>query len=65
MGDVLSLIEKAQTVYDLEEAKKMEKKFRKDEFTLDDFLSQLQQVRKMGSFEQILGMLPGMGNIKK
>ena len=65
MGDVLSLIEKAQTVYDLEEAKKMEKKFRKDEFTLDDFLSQLQQVRKMGSFEQILGMLPGIGNIKK
>ena len=65
MGDVLSLIEKAQTVYDLEEAKKMEKKFRKDEFTLDDFLSQLQQVRKMGSFEQILGMLPGMGNVKK
>ena len=65
MGDVLSLIEKAQSVYDLEEAKKMEKKFRKDEFTLDDFLSQLQQVRKMGSFEQILGMLPGMGNIKK
>ena len=65
MGDVLSLIEKAQTVYDLEEAKKMEKKFRKDEFTLDDFLSQLQQVRKLGSFEQILGMLPGMGNIKK
>lgn len=65
MGDVLSLIEKAQDVYDLEEAKKMEKKFRKDEFTLDDFLSQLQQVRKMGSFEQILGMLPGMGNLKK
>ena len=65
MGDVLSLIEKAQTVYDLEEAKKMEKKFRKDEFTLDDFLSQLQQVRKLGSFEQILGMLPGMSNIKK
>jgi signal recognition particle subunit SRP54 len=43
----------------------MEKKLRKDEFTLDDFLDQLQQVRKMGSFEQILGMLPGMGNIKK
>ena len=65
MGDVLSLIEKAQDVYDMETAQKMEKKFRKDEFTLDDFLDQLQQVRKMGSFEQILGMLPGMGNIKK
>ncbi len=65
MGDVLSLIEKAQTVYDAEEAKKIEKKFRKDEFTLDDFLSQLQQVRKMGSLEQILGMIPGMGSVKK
>ncbi|MBQ9365664.1 MAG: signal recognition particle protein [Schwartzia sp.] len=65
MGDVLSLIEKAQTIYDAEEAKKMEQKFRKDEFTLDDFLNQLQQVRKMGSFEQILGMIPGMGNLKK
>lgn len=65
MGDVLSLIEKAQDVYDIETAQKMEKKLRKDEFTLDDFLDQLQQVRKMGSFEQILGMLPGMGNIKK
>ncbi len=65
MGDVLSLIEKAQTVYDAEEAKKMEKKIRRDEFTLDDFLAQLQQVRKMGSLEQILEMLPGMGNVKK
>lgn len=65
MGDVLSLIEKAQDVYDIETAQKMQKKLRKDEFTLDDFLDQLQQVRKMGSFEQILGMLPGMGNIKK
>ena len=65
MGDVLSLIEKAQDVYDIETAQKMQKKLRKDEFTLDDFLDQLQQVRKMGSFEQILGMLPGMGNIKQ
>ena len=65
MGDVLSLIEKAQSVYDAEEAKKIEKKLRKNEFTLDDFLDQLQQIRKMGSFGDILGMLPGMGNIKK
>ena len=65
MGDVLSLIEKAQSVYDAEEAKKIEKKLRKNEFTLDDFLEQLQQIRKMGSFGDILGMLPGMGNIKK
>ena len=65
MGDVLSLIEKAQSVYDAEEAKKIEKKIRKNDFTLDDFLDQLQQIRKMGSFGDILGMLPGMGNVKK
>lgn len=65
MGDVLTLIEKAQTAFDVEEAKKMEKAFRKNEFTLDDFLSQLNQVRKLGSFENILGMIPGMGGLKK
>lgn len=65
MGDVLTLIEKAQTAFDAEEAKKMEKAFRKKEFTLDDFLSQLNQVRKLGSFENILGMIPGMGGLKK
>ncbi|MFC2287462.1 MAG: signal recognition particle protein, partial [Selenomonas sp.] len=61
MGDVLSLIEKAQSTFDAEEAKKMEKKLRKADFTLDDFLAQMQKVRKLGSFEQILGMIPGMG----
>lgn len=65
MGDMLSLIEKAQSTFDADETKKMEKKFRKDEFTLDDFLAQMQQVRKLGSLDQILGMIPGMGNIKK
>ena len=65
MGDVLTLIEKAQTAFDAEDAKKMEKAFRKNEFTLDDFLSQLNQVRKLGSFENILGMIPGMGGLKK
>ena len=65
MDDVLTLIEKAQTAFDAEEAKKMEKAFRKNEFTLDDFLSQLNQVRKLGSFENILGMIPGMGGLKK
>ena len=65
MGDVLSLIEKAQTTFDMEEAKRMEKKLRKDDFTLDDFLSQMQQVKKLGSLEQILGMIPGMGDLKK
>jgi signal recognition particle subunit SRP54 len=65
MGDVLSLIEKAGAAFDLEQAKEMEKKLRKDDFNLDDFLTQLQQVKKMGSMSQILGMLPGMGNLKK
>ncbi len=65
MGDVLSLIEKAQSTFDAEEARKLEKKLRKNEFTLDDFLSQMQQVRKLGSFDQIMGMIPGMGGLKK
>lgn len=65
MGDVLSLVEKAQEVYDAKQAKEIQKKFRKDEFTLDDFLEQMQQVKKLGSLEQILGMIPGMGNLKK
>ena len=62
MGDVLSLIEKAQSAIDFEQAKEMEKKLRKEEFTFDDFLSQLQQVKKLGSMEQILSMIPGVGN---
>ena len=65
MGDVLSLIEKAGATINLEQAKEMEKKFRKDDFNLDDFLEQLQQVRKLGPLDQLLGMLPGMGNMKK
>lgn len=65
MGDMLSLIEKAQSTIDLEQAKEMEKKLRKEEFTLDDFLEQLRQVRKLGPLDQILGMIPGMGNLKK
>lgn len=65
MGDVLSLIEKAQSTFDMEQAEELERKMRKEDFTLDDFLVQMQQVRKLGSFEQILGMIPGMGSIKK
>ncbi|MDU4959941.1 MAG: signal recognition particle protein [Sporomusaceae bacterium] len=65
MGDVLSLIEKAQSAVDLEKAREMEEKLRKDSFTLDDFLEQLQQVKKLGSIEQILGMIPGMGGLSK
>lgn len=65
MGDVLSLIEKAENAFDLEQAQAMEKKLRKDDFSLDDFLDQLQQVKKLGPLNEILGMLPGMGNLKK
>lgn len=65
MGDVLSLIEKAESTINFDQAKEMEKKLRKEDFTLDDFLDQLQQVRKLGPLDQILSMLPGMGNLKK
>ncbi len=62
MGDILSLIEKAQENLDEEKMRKMEKKFRKAEFDLEDFLEQLQQMKKMGSFRDILGMLPGVNS---
>lgn len=62
MGDMLSLIEKAQSAFDADQAKEIEKKLRKEDFTLDDFLTQLQQVKKLGSMEQILSMIPGVGN---
>jgi signal recognition particle subunit SRP54 len=65
MGDVLSLIEKAEEAVSLEDAEKLERKIRKDEFTLEDFGDQLRAIKKMGPLEQILGMLPGMGNLKE
>jgi signal recognition particle subunit SRP54 len=65
MGDVLSLIEKAEEAVSLEDAEKLEKKIRLDEFTLEDFRDQLRTIKKMGPLEQILGMLPGMGGIKE
>ncbi|MBW1849986.1 MAG: signal recognition particle protein [Deltaproteobacteria bacterium] len=65
MGDVLSLIEKAQEQFDEKEAVDLEKKLRRKEFNLEDFQAQLRQIKKLGSLEQILGMLPGMGQIKK
>lgn len=65
MGDVLSLIEKAQTAFDEKEALKLEKRLKNKEFDLEDFQAQLKQVKKLGSLEQILGMLPGMGQIKQ
>lgn len=65
MGDMLSLIEKAQETFDQDKALAMQQKLRKDEFTLDDFLSQMQSIRKMGSLESLLGMIPGMGSKMK
>ena len=65
MGDVLSLIERAEQAIDIEEAQKLEEKVRKDEFTLEDFRDQLQAIKKMGPLEQIIGMMPGMGNMKQ
>jgi signal recognition particle subunit SRP54 len=64
MGDVLSLIEKAEQTVDHEEAMELAEKIRKDEFSLDDFRDQLTQIRKMGPLDQILGMLPNMGPLR-
>ncbi len=65
MGDVLSLIEKAEAAVSQEDAEKLERKIRRDEFTLEDFRDQLRTIKKMGPIEQILGMIPGMGNMKE
>ncbi len=64
MGDVVSLVEKAQENLDLEEAEKMAEKLRKAEFDLEDFLAQMKQIKRLGSMGSILKLLPGMGNIK-
>ncbi|MCP8970161.1 signal recognition particle protein [Ectobacillus ponti] len=64
MGDVLTLIEKAQATVDAEKAKELEQKMRTQSFTLDDFLDQLGQVRKLGPLDELLGMLPGANKIK-
>jgi len=61
MGDVLSLIEKASEAYDEDQARELERKFRKQEFDLDDFLQQMRQIRRMGPLQNLLGMIPGMG----
>ena len=65
MGDVLSLIERAEEAIDIREAHRLEEKVRKDEFTLEDFRGQLQAVKKMGPLDQIIGLIPGMGNLKQ
>ena len=64
MGDVLSLIEKAEAAITHEDAERLEEKIRSNEFTLEDFRDQLKTIRKMGPLESIMGMLPGMGNLK-
>src|SRR5437588_10306389 len=61
MGDVMTLIEKAQGAYDEQQAADLERKLRKQDFDLDDFLEQLRQVRRLGPLQSLLGMIPGMG----
>lgn len=63
MGDVVSLVERAQEQFDLEEARKIQKKIAKDTFGFDDFLSQIQQIKKMGNMKDLMGMIPGMSKM--
>ncbi len=65
MGDVVSLVERAQEQYDEEEARKVQKKIAKDKFGFDDFLKQIQQVKKMGNMKDLMGMIPGAGKMMK
>ncbi len=65
MGDVVSLVERAQEQYDEEEARKIQKKIAKNQFGFDDFLSQIQQIKKMGSMKDLVGMIPGAGKALK
>ena len=65
MGDVVSLVERAQEQFDEEEARKIQKKIAKNQFGFDDFLSQIQQVKKMGSMKDLMGMIPGAGKMMK
>ncbi len=65
MGDVLTLVEKAHSVYDAKEAERLQQKLKKSQFDLEDFKNQLQQIKKMGSIESLMGMIPGMGKLMK
>jgi signal recognition particle subunit SRP54 len=65
MGDIVSLVEKAQEQFDVEEAKKLQRKIAKDQFTFDDFLQQIKQIKKMGNVKDLVGMIPGMGKALK
>jgi signal recognition particle subunit SRP54 len=61
MGDIVSLVEKAQDQFDEEQAKKLEKRIRKNQFDFEDFKTQLQQIKKMGNLKDLMGMIPGVG----
>jgi len=65
MGDIVSLVERAQEQINVEEARRLQKKLAKDQFTFDDFLSQIQQIKKMGNMKDLVGMIPGMGKMMK
>ena len=65
MGDVISLVERAQEQFDEEEARKLQKKIAKDQFGFDDFLNQIKQIKKMGNIKDLMGMIPGMGKMVK
>ncbi|MGK7394462.1 MAG: signal recognition particle protein [Candidatus Cyclobacteriaceae bacterium M3_2C_046] len=65
MGDVVSLVERAQQTFDEDEARRINKKIRKNQFNFDDFISQLEQIKKMGNIRDLLGMIPGMGKALK
>jgi signal recognition particle subunit SRP54 len=65
MGDVVSLVEKAQEQFDEKEARQLQKKIAKDQFNFDDFLNQIQQIKKMGNLKDLAGMIPGMGKAMK
>ena len=65
MGDIVSLVEKAQEQFDAEQARKLQKKIAKNQFDFDDFLSQIQQIKKMGNIKDLMGMIPGMGKMMK
>ncbi|MFN8692148.1 MAG: signal recognition particle protein, partial [Cyclobacteriaceae bacterium] len=65
MGDVVTLVEKAQQTFDQEEAARLQKKLRKNQFDFSDFLTQLEQIKKMGNMKDLLGMIPGVGTAMK
>lgn len=65
MGDIVSLVEKAQEQFDVEEARKLQKKIAKNQFNFDDFLNQIKQLKKMGNIKDLMGMIPGMGKMLK